>query len=392
MFTGLTSSKERVLAQIIHDGPLYRADLARVLGVSRTTITNATQALVLAGLLAEEKPHGLKAKLYVPQSVGVMVSVTFTIRSTAVFISTLDGAVVSSQVYATEPSELGIKRFETAEVVLCDVLGDVGNPPIAAMHIAVNTQVDTQSGEVLGGEASRMWQGVNLLKGFSRLAPQASIIIENTARLIGLMQAQSYSCERRNLAYVHVSFGVTLGHILDGHIVHGSRGGAGELGHVSIDPHGLPCECGNRGCLMQYIGEEAVMERARVLSSAPGSVDELVGNSSKSDAAFYDHGAVALLDDLGECLGRALVTVCHILDPDVIVIGGKLAFSDIFVDAVKRVVLQRALPLTTSNLEISAVHVPFDVRSIAEAGIDVLRRRDDIIRRCVELISSNYEL
>lgn len=386
MFNSLITNKERVLAQIIQSGPLHRADLARILGVSRTTLTNLAQSLIESGILAEEESDGIKTKLYLPKRLGVMLSVAFSIRHTAMLLTALDGRVLGSKVQSVEPHETGFRRYSAARSVLIDLLEGLGTPPIAAVHIAVNTQVDTRSGAVLGAQASRMWQGMNPLEGFAVIAKEAPILVENTARLMGLVQSRVTNHQLNNFVYVDLSYGVTLGHIVNGQIAHGSHGGAGELGHVSIDPNGLPCECGNRGCLMQYVGEEAVMRRAKMLRSAPDSIEALIAAGSDPQSQGFDHAAVSLQTDLGESLGQALVVVCHILDPDVIMLGGKLAASEQFVAAARRVVLQRALPLTTSNIEICAASQLDHELQTVQAGIDVLRGSEDVVYRCIRML------
>lgn len=407
MLSGQTSNKERLLAQIIRNGPLHRADLARSLEVSRTTVTNLSQALVESHVLIQEDLQGIKARLYIPQTVGVMVSVVFSIRHTALLITALDGRELAHNVDVCVPDERGSKRFEVAKESLTRLLETLNMPKIRAMHIAVNTQVDTRSGDVLGAQTSTMWQGINLVRGFGEFAPDAPILIENTARLVGLMQSRlqapcsggSENSSRissresssrylhknvwENVIYVHLSYGVTLGQVIDGQIAHGSRGGAGEIGHVSIDPHGVPCGCGNKGCLAQYVGEEAVLRRIQAIQGISLSVEELIAACSNQRDEFLAHAAKMIFTDVGEILGQALVMVCHILDPEVILIGGKLALSDPFIDAVKRVVKQRALPLNSKDLGIYPVREPFDTLKVACAGIEVLRGDEDVMRRCV---------
>jgi predicted NBD/HSP70 family sugar kinase len=129
--------------------------------------------------------------------------------------------------------------------------------------------------------------------------------------------------------YVHVSgeIGVGAGIIVDGALFRGSRGFAGEVGHVVVDPNGEPCSCGGRGCLERVAGQEAIL-RAAGLDVSPGTrlgygkstVPELV---ERLEAA--DPRALAAVADAGKALGSALSDVVNVLDADTIVLGGLYA-------------------------------------------------------------------
>jgi predicted NBD/HSP70 family sugar kinase len=129
--------------------------------------------------------------------------------------------------------------------------------------------------------------------------------------------------------YVHVSgeIGVGAGVIVDGRLFRGSRGFAGEVGHVVVDPDGDRCSCGGRGCLERVAGQEAIFRAAGLVvsggttlgygeSQAPKLVD-LLGSE--------DPRALEAVRDAGEALGLALADVVNVLDPDAIVLGGLYA-------------------------------------------------------------------
>ena len=139
--------------------------------------------------------------------------------------------------------------------------------------------------------------------------------LENDANLAALAEYQrgaGRGC--RNLVYITWSTGVGGGLILDGQLYVGSRGLAGEIGHIVIDPEGPPCSCGQRGCL------EAL--------SGGASIERQTGLSAQrlfERAAEGDQDAVAVFRRAASAMGRVLVTLTHLFDPDVIAIGGGVA-------------------------------------------------------------------
>jgi len=124
---------------------------------------------------------------------------------------------------------------------------------------------------------------------------------------------------------VTLGTGVGGGLILDGRLWTGSDGFAGEFGHMTVEPDGRPCPCGNRGCLEQYASATALVAAARE-SALPGRVAESA--ESLADAARSgDPRAVALFVRAGRYLGIAAAGVINLLNIEAIVVGGGVAAS-----------------------------------------------------------------
>ncbi len=364
-----STTRERALATLITQGPVHRADLARTLNVSRTTVTKVTQDLINEGLLENETGTALKIPLRTTHKAGVLISVVFRLRSTTVAMGSVDGSKTVCRRGDQEPSDRGAGRLETATRLIKELLAEAGQPRVLAGHVGVNTQIDNRTGEVMGGDASRMWSGTNPLTVMSA-AMGTSVTIENTVRLLALSEHLAQAGEEsRNLVYVHLSYGIVMGQVLQGSNVQGSHGGAGELGHMSIDRAGLQCECGNRGCLMQYVDEEAVLARAKAILGPDATIEDFLTAASEGSRPCRN-----LLTDVGVSLGEALVNVCHLLDPDVLVLGGTLAAAgELLVGPIRDVIAQRALPLNARGLVVTNASSSMSRSTVAAAGLHSLR-------------------
>jgi glucokinase len=131
----------------------------------------------------------------------------------------------------------------------------------------------------------------------------------------------------RNLAYVAVGTGLAAGVILDGALLRGPHGIAGELGHVIVEPAGAPCNCGVRGCLETIVSATGAVRLAQeaIARGAATTLREqrpLTARAVYTAAATGDADAAAVVDRIGAELGRALRTVVMCYDVEEIVLGG----------------------------------------------------------------------
>jgi glucokinase len=131
----------------------------------------------------------------------------------------------------------------------------------------------------------------------------------------------------RNLVYVSIGTGVAAGAIVDGLLLRGRNGLAGEVGHWVVDPAGPLCNCGSRGCLETLVSATAVVRRARAALEA-GATTQLCDQAPLTAKAVYDAAAAgdtlaaAIVDEVGAVLGVSLRNVLLAYDVDEIVLGG----------------------------------------------------------------------
>ncbi len=137
-----------------------------------------------------------------------------------------------------------------------------------------------------------------------------------------------------DLLMLTIGTGVGGGVVLDGQLMRGSFGIGAEVGHIEMVPDGVPCGCGNSGCLESYASGRALVRRSReearrdpeaaaaLLRDADGSVEKITGPLVTEAARRGDAFAVERFAELGDWLGRGLASLAAVLDPAVVVIGG----------------------------------------------------------------------
>jgi len=172
------------------------------------------------------------------------------------------------------------------------------------------------------------------------------VIVENDANAAAIGEAKhGVGRTYRNFLFVIWGSGVGGGIILDRKLYRGPHGGAGEIGHVSIDYDGRPCNCGSKGCIESYIGQRYLSKRTKeIIEAAPSDgfsskIQGFVeGNLNKIEPAIIsraaeegDQTAIAILQEAGELLGYALASALNILDLRLVVIGGGVSAVPSFV-------------------------------------------------------------
>ncbi len=178
------------------------------------------------------------------------------------------------------------------------------------------------------------------------------VVLENDANAAALGEAWlGAGRDLDDLGMFTLGTGVGGGLILRGRIWHGMTGMAGELGHLTVESEGVPCGCGNRGCLEQYASATAVVRMARE-AAAGGRAPELqraLGDPGFSAKAVYqlalagDAPAREIFRTLGRALGIVVADMVNALNLPMIVIGGGVAGAwEMFAPAMREQVAQRS--------------------------------------------------
>jgi glucokinase len=195
--------------------------------------------------------------------------------------------------------------------------------------VDVNAPLDQLSGEPL---ADRLAEALD-----------APVRIENDARVYALGELHHGAARgAENLVCLTLGTGIGVGVVVEGRLLRGSRGVLGILaGHITIDVDGPPCTCGSVGCLEALIGSHGLVAHARTCAREhPGSrlsADGLDPERIFAAAAQSDAAAVATVERFTHVLACGVVSLIHVYDPDVVVIGGGLSASaPQFLDHVQR--------------------------------------------------------
>ncbi|MBN1160954.1 MAG: ROK family protein [Dehalococcoidales bacterium] len=231
---------------------------------------------------------------------------------------------------------------------------------LGAISIACAGGIDTEKGIVVTPSPG--------LPGWSGL-PLADIIKEKTGVITYVLNdasaaalgEQRYGAGKgiKDLVLLTLGTGIGGGIIIDGKLYLGANGGAGELGHMTVEAGGLPCDCGNTGCLEMYASGRAVaadaVERLRKgeKSSLAGNVEKLSAEMVGVAAQKGDKLAREVIERAAFYLGVGMVNIANIFNPQMIVIGGGLAgIGEILIAPGRKMVAERAFSISSRNIKI----------------------------------------
>jgi len=330
------SLADAVLRMIWEQRTISRADIARRAELSRSTVSEIVAILLSTTLVAEagvgESRGGRRPiVLEFQDDACSILGVDMGASHVSVVLTDLRGRVLAWQ-HRSHPVRDDPEGTRTLIIELCEASlasSHVRRGQLLGIGIAVPSPVDPRYPDRLSALAMPSWEGQH---GFDRIRAhfEVPILIDNDANL-GAVAERWWGAARGldDFAFIKVATGIGSGHFIGGRIYRGASGVAGEIGHLTIDSHGTPCVCGNRGCLVTYVGSEALVERATALFPVfPDSV--LVGTtptaSAIEDAALAgDPLAVQMMLEVAEYLGIAVAGMLNLMNPSAVVFGGGLA-------------------------------------------------------------------
>ncbi|MYW69910.1 ROK family protein [Streptomyces sp. SID8379] len=314
----------RVLHTVAAEGPLSRASVAQRIGLTRAAISTLVDELIRAGLLEElgpQRPGGVGrpgSALAVsgrgPAGLGAEVGVDHL----AVCAVDLRGEVraraerrVGNRGRAPRPV-----LAELAALVrqVSDEAEAAGLRP-AGLAVAVPGLVARDTHTVVRAP-NLDWHDTDVAALLPHSVP---LTVDNEANFGALAELWLADDSPADFLHVSAEIGIGAALVVDGLLLRGTRGFAGELGHVPVRPEGPACPCGGRGCLEQYAGEEAVLHAAGI-APGPDRVSLLAERAESGDAA-----ARKALRGAGTALGIALTGAVNLIDPRAVVLGGALS-------------------------------------------------------------------
>lgn len=320
--------RRRNLARVMHtvsaDGPLSRAAVASRIGLTRAAVSTLVDELIRSGLLEElgpERPGRVGrpgSALAVSRSGPAGIGAEIGVDHLAVCAVDLRGEVRSRAVrYGANrgraPGPVIAELTALVRRVVAEAEGEGLWP--AGLAVAVPGLVARDARTVVRAP-NLHWHDTDL---GTLLPVDFPLTVGNEANFGALAELWLGEGTPRDFLHVSAEIGIGAAVVVDGRLLHGTRGFAGELGHVPVRPDGPACPCGGRGCLEQYAGEEAVL-RAAGLEPGEDRVGLLAGHAADDDAAVRQ-----ALHDAGEALGIALTGAVNLLDPEGVVLGGALA-------------------------------------------------------------------
>ncbi|MDZ5619616.1 ROK family protein [Nocardioides sp. HM23] len=329
-----------------------RSELRHLTGLSRTAVVSRVSALAEAGLLllgGELDSTGGRrpGSLLFNKDAGVVLAAAIGRSRSQLAVFDLVGVELG---VASFDHELGAGPDAVMPEVTAQLrkLVDAVGRPVFGIGVSLPGAVDPARGISVDSPVLAAWAGVDLAPYLAALG-DVPIFVGNDADVLARSERMGYAGVYQDLIVVKASTGLGLGIIAEGRVVAGHLGAAGEIGHTKVDAAaGLPCRCGDSGCLETVAGGWALVNRMAEAGRAISHVRELTAM-----AVAGDPEAKQLLRESGRRLGEPLAVAINLLNPEAVVIGGDMAGAfDVYSAGVRESVYARASAIATRELRI----------------------------------------
>jgi glucokinase len=277
------------------------------------------------------------------------------------------------------PEAVAERMCETARRCMASAALDAAS--VRGVGVGSPGTIDLDSGVVLFSPNLPEWHDVPLRRMLEeRLG--LPITLDNDANVAALAE-QWVGAGRGASSLVLLTLGTGIGGgiILEGRIWHGANGVAGEIGHMSIDPEGPRCACGNRGCFESYASASAMVRRMHkaVHDGAQSTLADRLGDLTARDihtaALAGDEAARENIEATGRYLGVGISNILHIVNPEVVALsGGVTAAGEMLMAPLLDEMRQRTMAASQRDVKICFAELPNDAGVIGAARSFMLAR------------------
>jgi predicted NBD/HSP70 family sugar kinase len=341
----------RVIHALRDQGLISRAEIARRTGLSRSTVSSLVADLQADGLVVERgepgEAHGTQGGrppilLSFDSSAGAAVGIDFGHSHLRVAVSDLSSRILAERAVPLDTDHAAEEGLDAAADLIVELLGEAGidESQVIGAGMGLPGPILQEDGIVGSSAILPGWVGVPAVAEMRRRL-EVPILVDNDANLGALAEAAFGAGQgATDLIYLKVASGIGAGLLLNGRLYRGTGGLAGELGHFLVDPSGLVCRCGNRGCLETLAATGALVELLRRSQGEDMTVQRMLDLAREGDI-----GCRRVIADAGRAIGRAVSMLINVLNPELVVVGGDLAAAgDLLLDGVRESIARAALP------------------------------------------------
>jgi predicted NBD/HSP70 family sugar kinase len=352
-------------------GPLSRTELALRMGLSKATITALTRDLTENGLLGvAETVRGAgrpSIRLEIAADAAYFVGVSLVENPVAMVLANMHGEVLAREEIGWSDDAAEIGRLIAAGLPALTAGHSEVAGRLAGIGVALSGLIDPEQRVCLRSTLLG-WQNVPAA-ALMEAAVGLPVAIENDAKAVALGEKLFGPVrDDRSFSLISVGEGIGCAHILDGRLYRGVRGGAGEIAHATIEPGGLPCRCGKRGCLDTISSLVAIRSSARA-KGLPEDLGELEKLANQGNAEATD-----ILHRAGFALGLAISQIIQIVDPGRVVVTHLHGALDGLYGTVARAAIEaNVLPQVANRIEVDFLRVSSDTWARGAASIAKLK-------------------
>ncbi|KKI90892.1 ROK family protein [Bacillus sp. SA1-12] len=360
------NSKASILQALRLYKNVSRVQLSELTGLSRATISLAISELIDMGLVQQTRSR---------QSTGGRPAISLQL---APYTRGIIGADFNNTEWTLGAFDLPgnvlkkvripVKNSAPKEVIraLTDKLNpfiqSLNTPPLPLLGLSMPGLINTKLGLIYSA-SDLDWHNIEIGKEVNETIDWSTIVL-NRHKARGLSECRYGAAKEHNeVIYIGIGTGIASGLFHNLQLISGAIGGAGELGHITIEPNGPLCPCGNKGCLQLLATGPAIEKEARMLlrTGEPSVLQQdpyydlqlLKAEDICIAADQHDQLAMQVVEKAATYLGIAMANLVNILNPEVIILGGSIPkCSSLYIKIAEKVMKQHAMSPLTANITV----------------------------------------
>lgn len=376
-------NKTIILDIIRKKGPISRAEISKIVQISPTTVASCINALMKDSLVMESGTgisSGGRKPILVQLNPNDRFLIGVAVNASKITIAAFNlYANVQKKITHSLQNETYSDLSDFLITLLQDFLEDFDQKE-DCLGISITFQgiVDADKGVVVYNPKLNM-SNVSLKDKMEEALHIPTYIDNDTNGSLLAEKGYGHYQQAKNLIYVTIGDGVGASVLVNDAIYRGYLGGAGEFGHTTINFNGPICECGNIGCLENYVSWQTIQSRMEEeMASGKKSTmsmwlkdnEQLTIEKFQQAVLQEDPLALAILDDVAFYLGIGLVNLINLFNPEKIIVGGELANDNpYFIRKLNEFVLKHSLETHTEKFAILPSSFGADSEVIGAASV-----------------------
>ncbi|MBQ1841853.1 MAG: ROK family transcriptional regulator [Bacteroidales bacterium] len=332
--------KKYILSLCIEQGEYSISELSKNLNTSVPTVTKLIQELIDEGFMIDLGKQGTsggrRPSIFgLNPGAGYFIGVDIRHSHASIAVADFKGNIISftdNIPFVLESKEESIKRISVAVRTYFDEHG-LDFQKALGLGVSITGRINPETGE------SNTYQlpGGMTIGGILEESLDIPVLIENDSRAMTYGEFLAGAAKKdKNFLFVNISWGLGMGMILDGRLFYGKSGFSGEIGHFPLLDNDVICRCGKVGCfetgasgsaLNRMVLNELKNGRSSSLSSKFHRGEKITINDIYEAVKEEDVLAIEKVQEVGTVLGRGIAGLINVFNPDLVVIGGKMAVA-----------------------------------------------------------------
>ncbi|MCM3725520.1 ROK family transcriptional regulator [Neobacillus cucumis] len=316
-------NRSLILSTIIEHKSISRAEIAKVTGLNKATISvQVSELLDHAFIVESQLEHKSLGRrpimLSINQKAGFALGIDLDKTTITFTLADLSGCAVHTDVI-----DLPVSNYEVIFDILTQQIKNYQfkceqtHYGLIGVVLGIHGIVDTN--EIIYFVPQHGWKNKNLKKDLENELG-INIYIENNANLCSIAEKVYKHHHSNNLLSVSLYSGIGLGFMINGKLLKGYHGYAGEIGHMIIVPNGVPCSCGNSGCWEQYASENSLTRRiTQVQQTLDFSFEDILTGLKEQEPTILKE-----MEHFIEYLSIGLNNLINLYNPEILVVNSEL--------------------------------------------------------------------